>query len=309
MPLTPAERAKRYRENLKKDKNKYQEYLNKEHERYIRRRERGDYDISNKSVRHQNLIKRKWRKDKREQRVKKAGINKGIEFLILNSPTTSPVRENDPLEIQDEQPAPIIPQAMSGRKRKRKDRAKAYRTIDNVEKSVRKYKTLWETCRKKLHRITKKRQLKVSEKKMKVKMVKHAMSKSSKKPKVTGFAKKVYNETGHSVTCNIERRKRVKHFLEDDCNSSQAPGKKDTVTKHKKKMQKRYLNDTLLNLHKKYCKTYPSYTVSYATFCRFRPFWIVQKKVDGRETCPCKLHENVKLRFEKLARMSVFKEK
>ncbi|XP_045175680.2 uncharacterized protein LOC123536521 [Mercenaria mercenaria] len=48
--------------------------------------------------------------------------------------------------------------------------------------------------------------------------------------------------------------------------------------------------------------------MSYSSFCRFRPFWIVQRKSDARETCLCKLHENIKYRVEKLYRLGVIQD-
>lgn len=83
-------------------------------------------------------------------------------------------------------------------------------------------------------------------------------------------------------------RRDIQTFLEDDENSRQSPGKKDTMTKKKVKKQKRYLNDTLDNLHKKYLANNPRYKVSYTSFCRYRPFWITYQKVDMRDTCQCK---------------------
>ncbi|KAF9424564.1 hypothetical protein HW555_000375 [Spodoptera exigua] len=44
----------------------------------------------------------------------------------------------------------------------------------------------------------------------------------------------------------------VKSFYEDDENSKQCPGKQDYITRHKLKKQKRYLTDSLKNLHRKY---------------------------------------------------------
>lgn len=50
---------------------------------------------------------------------------------------------------------------------------------------------------------------------------------------------------------------RIQEFLERDVNTRLLPGKSDTITKNKVKMQKRVLNDTLHNLHKSFCVEYP----------------------------------------------------
>lgn len=67
-------------------------------------------------------------------------------------------------------------------------------------------------------------------------------------------------------------------------NTRLLPGKTDTITKNKVKMQKRILNDTLQNLHKSFCAEYPGARCSYASFCRWKPFWIIDPKCDQRVT-------------------------
>lgn len=75
----------------------------------------------------------------------------------------------------------------------------------------------------------------------------------------------IHNQIKHDVC----------HFLEQDENSRLAPGKKDTKTMNKDKRQKRFLNDTLQNLHKKFINESP-----YSHFCQFRPFWVVHLETD-----------------------------
>lgn len=67
--------------------------------------------------------------------------------------------------------------------------------------------------------------------------------------------------------------------------------KKDCKTLKKIKKQKRYLNDTMLSLHKAFLKTVP-YKTSYGQFCRLRPFWVVYQKPSERDTCQCTIHTN-----------------
>lgn len=81
------------------------------------------------------------------------------------------------------------------------------------------------------------------------------------------------------MTWQIEMRKKIRHYLEEDINSTQAPGKNDTITRGKIKMQKPYLNDSLLNLYKSFVERYPNDKILYVSFCRFRPFWFVQKSL------------------------------
>lgn len=74
---------------------------------------------------------------------------------------------------------------------------------------------------------------------------------------------------------NVEYEKlksAIQNFFERDDISRATSGKKEFITKKKKRKQKRYLLDTMKNLHKifetEFCK------VSYSYFCKQRPFWV-----------------------------------
>lgn len=86
----------------------------------------------------------------------------------------------------------------------------------------------------------------------------------------------------------------VKEFYLQDDVSVCAPGKRDFNTRHKIKKQKRYLTNSLKVLHSKFLMS-SSFTISYAAFCKLRPFWVVSPNVSARDTCLCLLHENVRL--------------
>lgn len=105
---------------------------------------------------------------------------------------------------------------------------------------------------------------------------------------------------------NFRLKSCIKEFLETDESSRILPGKKDTITKQKCKKQKRVLNGSLFNLHLKFKKKYPQYkNLSYSTFCRYRPFWILIPNAKSRETCLCILHENMTLIVGKLRLLNV----
>ncbi|KAL0829510.1 hypothetical protein ABMA28_003030 [Loxostege sticticalis] len=84
--------------------------------------------------------------------------------------------------------------------------------------------------------------------------------------------------------------KQVQSFFEEDKNSSVAAGKREFIKKAGEKKQKRYLTDNLKNLHTRFVNE--NFVISYSTFCKYRPFWVVFPK-DDRKTCECKLHSNV----------------
>jgi hypothetical protein len=98
--------------------------------------------------------------------------------------------------------------------------------------------------------------------------------------------------------------KDIESFLSRDKFSRLCPGKKDTLTRNKVKKQKRLMNMSLKDLHVEFVKE-QSYKICYATFCRLRPFWVVDPKVTERDTCLCCLHANTKFLTEALYRYGV----
>ncbi|XP_063767605.1 uncharacterized protein LOC134883246 [Eleginops maclovinus] len=51
--------------------------------------------------------------------------------------------------------------------------------------------------------------------------------------------------------------------------------------------------DTMVNAHRKFLSEYPERRVSYSLFCHLRLFWVVTPTLSERETCLCKMHENL----------------
>ncbi len=74
-------------------------------------------------------------------------------------------------------------------------------------------------------------------------------------------------------------------FFEEDIHSRLQPGKRDTKTKNKVKQQLRYLVDAIRNLHLKFLQ-HPNVQVSYSTFLKHKPFWVIQPSIWCRETMP-----------------------
>lgn len=104
-------------------------------------------------------------------------------------------------------------------------------------------------------------------------------------------------------------KKSVILFYLQDENSRLCPGKKDTITRRGIKKQKRYLNNTQKILFDDFKKQHPDFQISYATFCKLRPFWVVQPAMSGRDTCLCILHENVNLLVSSLSRNRLIRER
>lgn len=83
------------------------------------------------------------------------------------------------------------------------------------------------------------------------------------------FVRKTYQ----SVTARVG--KRVEEFFVREDVSRMTSGKKQTLTRAKNKQQKRFLNDTISNLHMKFLAENTDIKLSYRTFCRLKPFWVV----------------------------------
>lgn len=101
----------------------------------------------------------------------------------------------------------------------------------------------------------------------------------------------------------------VKLFYLDEENSRICPGKKEFVTQKKDKRQKRYLTDTIQNLHKQFLSKHPQHKISYSHFCTLRPFWVKIPDLKARDTCMCKQHENMDLIISSLRKNSIIAEK
>lgn len=144
-----------------------------------------------------------------------------------------------------------------------------------------------------------------------------------KKYKLVGKAKKIVSYKLHKKYeenmkfTQYERKKRnsclqkivrqsVQDFLEQDINSRVCPGKNDYIRRGKIVKQKRLLQDSCNNLHKKFMSEHEGIRISFTTFWRCKPFWIVQPKQKDRNTCACIKHANIGLILERLRHAGVF---
>lgn len=104
-------------------------------------------------------------------------------------------------------------------------------------------------------------------------------------------------------------KQKVTEFYENDESSRMCPGKRDTVTLKKNKKQKRYLNYSLKDLYKKFSSSHPGLKISYALFCKLRPFYVLIPKLASRSTCLCITHANMALIITKLYNLKIIREK
>lgn len=104
---------------------------------------------------------------------------------------------------------------------------------------------------------------------------------------------------------NMEIKKKVADFYEDDEISRQLPGKNDCLkvyceeTKSKETKQKRLMLGTLKESYEEFKKVYPNDRIGFSKFAQFRPKHCVQPGSNGTHTvCVCTIHQNVKLMID-----------
>ena len=121
-----------------------------------------------------------------------------------------------------------------------------------------------------------------------------------------GFSYKAWkpqNRARQTGLAEIKKRAIRQFYLRDDVNR-QTPGKKNTITLRKIKKQRRLLCDSRKNLHRKFVAEHGQ-NISYAFFCRERPFWVVTPQERDRETCQCKTHENLQFMVDKMHKLGL----
>ena len=357
MPLTAAERSKRWRDKQKECPEKHTNYLYQEKQRYTKRKSEGKIQpISNLNERGKRSIRRSWKKNQQNKRK-----NDTIQKTALQNALTPPGSPNEN-ENENEISQRQLLARQRGKKTVRRDRAKVYRDLNLLKVKLTSTSNLAERYKKRYNRLKKREQLTEENAQTKVDQLlngKRTITKEIKKTlllhhTLVGEIKKKYNSTASAKKRQIiagvvrakiykkyrlqnsmykefemrprvskhqgpdARRKprkdktssqlqeRVKQFLSRDDNSRMTPGKKETITRHKIKKQKRILNDDLKTLHSKFQSENGNRTkMSLSLFQRMRPFWIVKPSAKDRETCLCKKHENIELQMTKLHQLKV----
>lgn len=151
MPLTAKERMQRYRNKIKADPVKHAEYLQKEKERWKKRREENKLPplIKDMNQREQRSKRKQWRKEIKERREKKRQRDEMIKNAsVIISPPTSPTHSVEEVHI--------TPEAKRGRKYVKRDRAKAYKKIKKLEEELIKKSREADKYRKRYERLVKK---------------------------------------------------------------------------------------------------------------------------------------------------------
>ena len=78
--------------------------------------------------------------------------------------------------------------------------------------------------------------------------------------------------------------------------------RKTALLEKRLKNRKRFLLGSMKNLYEKFCESTTTYKMSYSTFCKLKPFWVVAPKVTDIETCACNTHANAQFLVEAMYR-------
>lgn len=103
---------------------------------------------------------------------------------------------------------------------------------------------------------------------------------------------------------NKELASNVAAFFNQDDVSRATAAKKETKTKAKVKMQRRYLLDSMKKLRFKFIRDI-GIPISYPTFRCLKPFYVMIPNISNRDTCLCKRHNNMEFKFTSLKSLKV----
>ncbi|KAH3737917.1 hypothetical protein DPMN_044515 [Dreissena polymorpha] len=130
MPLSGAERSRIYRQKMKQNPAKYQEYLELERKRYGKKKEDGQVKlIGDVSERERRRRRKYWREMKKKQP------------LVPPSPSSS---------------SHLTEKKKLGRKRVKREKSRTYRKMQNLEEQLNIQKRINEKLRKRLYRANQK---------------------------------------------------------------------------------------------------------------------------------------------------------
>ena len=339
MGRSSKERVARWRERMKADPVRYAQYKQKEHERYLKKKERGIVkSIADMTPREQNKTRRAWRISQRT-RTKRLKHMKD-----MMTPPTSPDDPRTP-ENRRQQVAQNI-----SRKKKLRDRAKAYRKIIELTTALKNETRLKERYKKRNQRLMKangkrSKSSLINEKEKETEkhaslsrlMIDHIRKRYKetksykqrqlistlicshavlKKYRLRKYASKVFGMTmkrlkgmpNNSFVGITSQKRDVIAYFERDDNSRIKADKKATITKFGCKKQIRLLNDDIKNIHEKY-RSETGKKISYSLFCRFKPFWVIKPTSADRQTCLCKIHDNLNMKIITAFSANMYKSK
>ncbi|XP_065943336.1 trichohyalin-like [Magallana gigas] len=333
MGMSNADRQKKYRQKRDASPNRRQEYLLKEKQKYKRDIERKKKKcVKDMTEREKRSARKRWRLYKQQVRAKQKKVSESKSPPKSPSSACSSHQKLSRKEKKNREKAKcyrenkllkdkiVNLEKKHAIYRKRLQRAKEQSSNDALKGNV---LTPRSKTRKLLRNFSKKEvkrallfhnalidQLRLAHKlRQAVSPVPGILSGSIiRKYKLKSVAMRscgIHTRNKLLQRSSLSRRmyKIVQEFYERDDVSRITAGMKNTVTKKKSKKQRRILCDSLQNLHQKYLSENPP--MSYSTFCRLRPFWVLFPSERDRNKCQCKLCENTNFMFRALKNANV----
>ncbi|PZC75021.1 hypothetical protein B5X24_HaOG206846 [Helicoverpa armigera] len=304
MALTAAERAKRYREKLKLNAEKFEVQRQKQLARLKRNRKKVA-DLTEEEKTKQRKI---WRDEKRKSKLKKC-----------NKENIKPTKE--PLKTETH-----VSQLLQ--RRYKNLRANYKKALDKIQKLHR----MLETSRKRyyrekfMHERTNREIEKLQARQEVLECSLKTVYKNANTQKEKRLLKNIAlnenvkaNKSVMDVTKYLGLKSRIRNtkkklpnskiqndietFYNREDISRCTAGKHETRTRGKQKMQIRYLTDTFANLYDIYKKEGGKY--SFTTFFRYKPFYILSPTIRNRDTCLCIKHSNIENIFIALKKNNI----
>ena len=303
----------------------HEAYKKKEREIYQSRKGKGLLKNTEElTSREHRTIRRRWRVNASNKRKRHRQILKDVENI--NTPPTSP----DPCNNVDRRPDTMQNQ---DRKKVRKDRANAYWKIEKMKVSLFNQERLANKWKQKCQRMKKiseeennvelinrrgeaKKALLVYQSMVNRIKIRYKAAKSDaerrkiativcankilKRHRLCSYAKKTigFNARDRRKKTKAMRQRSkqlVNEFLTRDDNSRM----KATITRKGEKRQIRLLCYDMKTLHSKFLSE-THIKISYCLFfCKLRPFNVIKPTYKDRETCLCRICQNIELKVEK----------
>ncbi|XP_046972969.1 uncharacterized protein LOC124539689 [Vanessa cardui] len=279
---------------IKQDPELYNIIKEKEKKRYKYRKEAlGQFvSINEKSPREQRVQRKKWREAAKRYREKKKNEakDKTIELkpILVNPDNSNETTTKDHLEQDNQDPltTPI-------------------KSKCNCSVKIKRIRYLEYNKRRQLLKII--MDLKKENKRLTQNIYGQKLNETKEKSKNINFRKNLKTQKTKMLP-ETKITKLIKEFYVDDANSTICPGKKQYITRFKTQMQKRTLKSSIKDLHEKFMKIH-KIRVSYCTFWKCRPFWVLPATAAQRDTCMCEVHANIDLKLESLFKVGIIREK
>ncbi|CAG9782601.1 unnamed protein product [Diatraea saccharalis] len=310
MPLTGAEKTRRYREKLKNERpDEYAAQCKRNLDR-LKSKKKKNTEMSSEEA---ELQRKKWREEKRKHCAK---IKKIKSITKCTNEPENPIDGSDLITLNrfrrkcrfllkkcrylQQCTDKLKTQKEKYKKRLYRLKIKDMKEINDLNLTITKMRAreeVLESTLQKTYRGTKSQNDK--------KILKKIVDNSTNKTVVTKML-------GLIGKARVQKRKRnqinvyeiTQFYLRDDV-SRITSGRKETRTQHKEKKQIRYLMDTLVESYKKYKDGGGRYGLT--SFFNHKPFYVLSPHLNARDTCLCIKHSNLEFLHSAIRRCGALK--